>query len=128
MKHYVLGFLFDPFEKYVKLILKERPVWQKGFYNGIGGHIEDGETPVEAMVREFHEEVAGYVINSELRVIFTCRGGTVFVFRLYTDDEISFDAVTAKTNESIRHFSVNNLPLNKMSNLAWLVPFLLENL
>ena len=30
--------------------------WQAGLLNGIGGKIEDGEAPIEALVREFAEE------------------------------------------------------------------------
>lgn len=55
-KEYVLGFMFDPTLRKVLLVWKDRPTWQKGRLNGIGGHIEAGETPHEAMVREFEEE------------------------------------------------------------------------
>lgn len=54
MKNYVVGFAFN--DNHVLLIEKKRPSWQKGSYNGIGGHIEEGETPKAAMVREFEEE------------------------------------------------------------------------
>lgn len=40
----------------VALVEKNRPEWQKGRMNGIGGHIEEGEAPWDAMVREFWEE------------------------------------------------------------------------
>lgn len=53
--NYVVGFLFSTNKKEVVLIKKNRPDWQKGLLNGIGGHIED-ETPLEAMKREFLEE------------------------------------------------------------------------
>ena len=39
-----------------QVIKKERPVWQAGLLNAIGGHVEKGEYPVEAMQREFLEE------------------------------------------------------------------------
>jgi hypothetical protein len=54
MKKYVLGFAFNDY--HVLLIKKTRPFWQKDLYNVIGGHIEDNETPIKAMVREFEEE------------------------------------------------------------------------
>lgn len=53
---YVLGFMFDHEEKHVLLIWKNRPKWQAGKLNGIGGKIEAGETPLQAMEREFTEE------------------------------------------------------------------------
>ena len=53
---YVAGFLFNPTMDSVVLVKKNRPEWQKGFYNGVGGHIEQGENPFDAMTREFEEE------------------------------------------------------------------------
>lgn len=55
-KRYVVGFLFTADLQHVVLIRKKRPEWQAGKLNGIGGHIEDGETPEAAMRREFKEE------------------------------------------------------------------------
>lgn len=54
--HYVAGLAFCPYGKHVALIRKRRPVNQAGLLNGIGGKVEPGETPEEAMVREFKEE------------------------------------------------------------------------
>lgn len=54
---YVVGFMFDERESSVLLIRKTRPAWQAGKLNGIGGRIEEGETPAQAMRREFIEEV-----------------------------------------------------------------------
>lgn len=53
---YVLGFMFDDEMKHVLLIKKNRPEFQKGKLNGVGGTIEEGETPLQAMEREFKEE------------------------------------------------------------------------
>ena len=53
---YVNGFLFDPTLSLVVLMRKNKPVHQEGLMNGIGGKIEPGETPLQAMVREFKEE------------------------------------------------------------------------
>lgn len=55
MKHYVCGFMKDS-HGYVALVRKNKPKWQAGRLNGIGGGIEDGETPFMAMKREWHEE------------------------------------------------------------------------
>lgn len=54
---YVLGFAFDQYGA-VALIQKNRPDWQAGKWNGIGGHREPGETGHEAMSREFQEETS----------------------------------------------------------------------
>lgn len=52
---YVLGFAFNRFDQ-VLLIRKERPDWQRGKMNGIGGKVEKNETHLQAMRREFVEE------------------------------------------------------------------------
>lgn len=54
--NYVLGLIFSDDLKQVLLINKERPDWQKGLANGIGGKIEAGERPLGAMIREAREE------------------------------------------------------------------------
>ena len=56
MDRYVVGFAFTLDSEKVLLILKTHPPWQAGKWNGIGGHIEPGETPVQAMIRESQEE------------------------------------------------------------------------
>ena len=56
MTNYVAGFLIDREARQIALIRKNRPEWQAGQLNGIGGHIEPGEVPREAMRREFMEE------------------------------------------------------------------------
>ncbi len=56
MRQYVLGFAFSPTGDRVVLIEKKRPDWQLGKLNGVGGRVENGEKPVDAMVREFKEE------------------------------------------------------------------------
>jgi len=51
---YCLG--FAKHEDDLVFIQKTHPRFQYGKLNGVGGHIEGQETPVEAMVREFEEE------------------------------------------------------------------------
>jgi 8-oxo-dGTP diphosphatase len=53
---YVCGFLFDKDRKSIALIRKKYPPWQAGYMNGVGGRIEAGEKPLDAMQREFNEE------------------------------------------------------------------------
>jgi hypothetical protein len=62
---YVLGFVFSEDSSRVLLVWKNRPAWQAGKLNGIGGKIEAGETPLQAMQREFREEtlVDGYILK-----------------------------------------------------------------
>lgn len=56
--HCTAGFMFNKDLSEVALVRKSHPNWQKGKLNGVGGHIEEGETPAEAQVREFREEAS----------------------------------------------------------------------
>ena len=49
----------QPGEK-ILLVKKDRPAWQSGRLNLVGGKIEEGETPEQAALRELKEE-AGFV-------------------------------------------------------------------
>lgn len=122
MKYYVLGFIFNSEGYMVQLIRKNRPEWQAGRLNGIGGKIEPNENPLEAMVRECREE-AGVTIN-EWDLFTVMEGGDfkVWVFRAF--DDVAFKAVRSKTDEIITaHYSNDISTYEKViSNLKWLIP------
>lgn len=40
----------------VMLIRKAKPLWQRGRFNLVGGKVEEGETSLDAAIREFKEE------------------------------------------------------------------------
>jgi len=50
----VVGFCFTLNQQLVVLILKNKPEWQRGKLNGVGGKIkiDTDESPLDAMVRE----------------------------------------------------------------------------
>lgn len=58
MTEYVLGFFFNERQQSVLVIRQDddRPNRHAGKFNGIGGHIDAGETPEQAMLREWAEE------------------------------------------------------------------------
>ncbi len=70
------------------LIEKKRPQWQAGLLNGVGGHIEGGddglkytgETPVQAMSREFKEETGVEIAPERWRQFALLRGEDVEVW------------------------------------------------
>jgi 8-oxo-dGTP pyrophosphatase MutT (NUDIX family) len=55
-REYVVGFCINGDRSEVLLIEKQKPAWQRGKLNGVGGKIEPGESPIDAMIREFREE------------------------------------------------------------------------
>lgn len=119
MKKYVLGFVFGPDLKSVALILKKRPKWQEGRFNGIGGKIEVGETREAAMSREYYEET-GVKIHSDNWAPFGWMGGVDWSCQLFAS--YSNEVPYTTTDEEVMVFDVDSLPENKISNVAWLVP------
>ena len=125
MKAYVVGFLFDPDYKQIALIKKKRPPWQKGFFNGIGGHIEDLETPYQAMIREFKEEAGVTVKDWTHTITLIGEDWIVYFFKAIAD----VDLCTTQTDEQIRILSPKSFNTFKvLPNLKWMVPMQMENL
>lgn len=121
---YVLGFLFDPSKKDVVLIKKLKPEWQKGKLNGVGGKIEENETPLEAMRREFKEETGGEI--EEWREFLQLSGHS---FIIHTFVAFSLHAYTVKTmeKEKVKVYKVNRLNFNKtIGNLKWIIPLAID--
>lgn len=95
---FVCGLLFSADRRRVALIRKKRPSWQVDRLNGIGGKVEENETPHWAMVREFEEE-AGLRIPTWQHVAVLSGPGAVLHFyaafydrlhevRTMTDEEV----------------------------------------
>lgn len=119
MKEYVVGFFFARGE--VLLILKNRPEWQKGKLNGVGGKIEDGETPAQAMVREFKEETGRDTVETDwlLNVIMHGAQDNVYFFAAFQADRFGPDG---SGDEPCLWFDPEDLPHNVLFNLRWLIP------
>jgi 8-oxo-dGTP diphosphatase len=126
MQEYVVGFLLSGGR--VLLIKKQRPEWQRGLLNGIGGKPEPGESPWEAMRREAIEE-AGVDVEWEKFCMLVCRDpsssvgsiATVHFFMSY--DAGAFDFAKTKTDESLERVFIRYLPvLPVVPNVRWLVP------
>lgn len=120
MKKYVLGFLFDPNETFVLLIRKNRPEWQAGWYNGIGGKVEKNETALDAMIREFREETSLEIYDWKHQL--TLKREDVYQVDVFaTHSDLISNAVSV-TDEVVSKVDVNNLPENVLHNLRWMIP------
>src|ERR1041385_6218578 len=96
MTEYVCGFAFTDDMNDVVLIRKNRPEWQAGLLNGVGGHIEPGEGPAEAMTREVAEET-GVETKVEDWTQFAVLDGDLFrvyFFMARTDDAYEVQTMT----------------------------------
>jgi 8-oxo-dGTP diphosphatase len=126
MKKYVVGFAFNG--DFVLLIKKEKPQWQKGLYNGLGGHIEENEQPVAAMVREFKEE-CGIDTDETQWDEFAVMKGDDWVCHCFRSRNI-FDLCKAKqtTDEEPKSINVYTLELYPtISNIPALIGLARDN-
>ncbi len=121
MNKYVLGFLFDKNREQVLLIKKNRPEWQYGLLNGIGGKVEDNELPIDAMCREFSEET-----DYEIPTVWynfgklSGEGFEISLFSATTSNNLK--EIGPKTDEKLQVCKVKNLPKNTITNLHWIIP------
>ena len=128
MQQQVCGFLFGTDFRRVVLIRKNRPDWQKGKLNGVGGRVEENEDPLQAIRREFEEEtglpVPGWSSFCDLRIGDEL---SVHFFVAYVADNL-LDLVKSKTDESVRVFHANSALLRSdlASNVRWLIPMAID--
>jgi len=126
MKEYVAGFFFDTQLERVVLIEKQRPNWQKGFYNGIGGHIEpDDEYPEDAMEREFLEET-GHLVEKWKWHLFCVYHNDEFMVHFFMAIG-DVHAVQTTTDERVERHWIDHLPSNVIPNLLWLIPLAIQS-
>ena len=113
MKRYALGFVKSLDDKRVLLLQKVRPAFMAGLYNGVGGHIEEGETPVAAMARECEEEADLRIPEQEWLLLDVLGDGKTYeVSVFYAHAEI--EKASARTDEPLQIFDldeVHRLPL-----------------
>jgi len=63
-KKFVVIYAYDPsYPDKVLLVQKDRPAWQKGCLNLLGGKVEPGESELETALRELKEE-SGLTVKS----------------------------------------------------------------
>lgn len=128
LKIYVVGFLIS--NEDVLLIEKARPDWQRGKLNGIGGHIELGEEPVNAMRREFAEETGltetfGW---TEFCVLGDDVNWRVHFFVACPDYDARMLALRCQSDEPCRWYDCDAYRLSRLPvipNLKWLIPMAL---
>lgn len=124
-KQYVVGFLRGT-DGTVLLVRKERPAWQHGRLNGIGGKIEPGETPLVAMLREWTEEVGGP--EHRWRQFCRIRGGDYDVFFFAADYIAPLSAGPFPDYNDVgeRHEIIDLASIGQrddlIQNLKWLLP------
>lgn len=130
-QQYVLGFAFNLALTQVLMIRKNRPLWQKGLLNGIGGKVEPREIESLAMVREFKEETGVETISLEWIPVADIRGdfGNVGVYKTLLSDQ-RFDAAKSMTDEEVTKVhlaSVFALRLQMIGNIPHLLGLCMDD-
>lgn len=122
---YVAGFLLcDRSRNAVLIVRKNRPEWQKGKLNGIGGHIEDGETPIMAMNREFLEETGVEGLSWSQFCTLEFPEARVHFFRAFG---VIRSCPESPTDEEIVNVQLGDLWLHEtIPNIKWLIPMALS--
>ena len=111
MLNYVLGFAFSPDYSSVVLVKKERPDWMKGFWNGVGGQVEQGDKIyVNAMARLFQEETSVLTFPNRWKTLCT---------KVWWDKSNSEDFPVAC---EVFHISLNFSEMRKIRTGARWVP------
>ena len=119
---YVAGFLFDTDRNNVVVIEKQKPVYQRWKLNGVGGKIEPGETPYQAIVREFKEEAGVHFTEWELFCEYNWKTDyKIYYYRAF-NTPVYQQAKTIE-EEEIMKIRVDALShYNRMKNLDFLIP------
>lgn len=124
MKCYVAGFYFNETGEKVALVHKNRPTWQRGQINAIGGKVELGESPYDAIEREFLEETGVQVSNWEQVIEIYGDDWKVYFFRAFGDPS---KCKTIEDEKIKTYLTKDALALpNLISNLYWILPLSLD--
>ena len=102
---------------------RDRPAWQAGRVNALGGRLMAGESAAMAARREVREECG--VDVAEWREVLAWEDAE---YRMHVMSAMSDRARDARTMEDQEVFlaNVNALPHNVIDNLRWLVPLALD--
>lgn len=126
-REWVVGFLIDDTREHVILVRKNRPEWQRGKLNGVGGKIEPAEFKHSAMVREFREETGVLVAEWHHFASLRWEEGLVHFFRAFRP-LVHLEQCRTVTDEHIERHKIHTLGMpgeglaNVTPNLLWLVP------
>jgi 8-oxo-dGTP diphosphatase len=129
MTEYVVGLAFSEQKDRIVLIKKKRgPAQLIGKWNGVGGHLEVGELPGAAMVREFKEETGVETTHDQWTEFMQLEGTDWAVVFFYCISNATQAARTTE-DEVVGSWYVNNLPhMDHLApNLRWIIPMALNH-
>lgn len=126
---YVLGFAFAPKANAVLLFQKDRPAWQAGRINGVGGKVQPHDPDIyEAMRREFAEETGIHTRAADWRhyARMECPVWRIEVFAHY---DLPLHEAQRQAGETETPVTCGIRTLDHprlLSNIEWLVALALD--
>lgn len=104
VKHYCLGFIFNPDQSQVALLKKRSSdSYNPDCWNGVGGKVEVEETSVQAMARETWEETAMHISEEQWKRIGRLSDGKTFEVNVFAAVSDQYPRTT--TDENVMMFN-----------------------
>ena len=133
---YVAGLIFSHDKSKVLLIRKNRPEWQSGFLNAIGGKIGKEESAISAMIRQCDAEAECWTEPKDWAHVLTLRflhAEIEFYATIRPKDSVFFDPnlkLISPTDEQLEVIDLSSLQLRNdvVYNLRSLIPLALDRL
>lgn len=119
IENYVVGIVYS--NEHVLLINKIRPEWQKGIFNGLGGMINKGELPIDAMIRECKEECNLDIKYWELYDKVNFDNGVELNYFISKVNDDFIKEFKSMTDEEVVMFNLYKIPENIQDDIKYII-------
>lgn len=119
VEKYVVGIVYS--NEHVLLINKIRPEWQKGIFNGLGGMINKGELPIDAMIRECKEECNLDIKYWELYDKVNFDNGVELNYFISKVNDDFIKEFKSMTDEEVVMFNLYKIPENIQDDIKYII-------
>ena len=88
--------------------------WNDGMYALMGGHVEDGESPTQAIIREASEELGIKITENDVKQVFTMAVSPDHIYLYFACENYQGQVTNQEPNEcdDVRFFDIKNMPKN----------------
>lgn len=102
------------------LIKKNRPSWQEGNFNGVGGAVEQNETPLEAIKREAKEETNLDIKEWNKIEYLSYDEVDLYIYQANISSDL-LNSYQSITDEKLAIFGKSELPKNLVEDVKYIV-------